>query len=148
MKTKNIFNRGLGFSGQLGKLGNVIENIFSALDGKVDKVSNKGLSANDFTDDMFYDFEALKSLATVTVTYNSEGGSSVSTETISFGAHPTEPTPPTKSGYDFEYWYEIDEPMGDQLIWEQETFAKPLKRNVTLHASWSETLEESTGGES
>lgn len=47
MKIEKIFNR-MGYAGQLGKLGTVIQ---SLKDDKVDKVEGKGLSSNDFTDD-------------------------------------------------------------------------------------------------
>lgn len=45
MKIEKLFNR-LGFGGQLGKLGSVIQ---SLIDKKVDKEAGKGLSTNDYT---------------------------------------------------------------------------------------------------
>ncbi|MCQ2356757.1 MAG: InlB B-repeat-containing protein, partial [Methanocorpusculum sp.] len=40
-----------------------------------------------------------------TVTFDSQGGSSVSSQTISHGGTVTEPADPTQSGFDFEGWY-------------------------------------------
>ena len=50
MKQRNIFNR-MGFAAQLGKLGDVIENLENSISDKVDAEQGKGLSTNDFTDE-------------------------------------------------------------------------------------------------
>ncbi|MCD8314100.1 MAG: InlB B-repeat-containing protein, partial [Firmicutes bacterium] len=42
---------------------------------------------------------------TYTVTFNSNGGSSVSSQTVKSGSTATEPTSPTRSGYTFDGWY-------------------------------------------
>lgn len=47
MKMEKLFNC-IGYAGQTGKLGNVIQKL---KDGKVDKIEGKELSSNDFTDD-------------------------------------------------------------------------------------------------
>ncbi len=47
MKRKSIFN-GMGFAGQAGKLGDVLEKLE---DGKVNKEDGKMLSSNDFTNE-------------------------------------------------------------------------------------------------
>lgn len=46
MKIEKLFNR-MGYAGQVGKLGTVIQ---SLKEDKVDKEEGKGLSSNDFTD--------------------------------------------------------------------------------------------------
>ena len=42
---------------------------------------------------------------TYTVTFDSNGGSEVKTETVKIGQHITKPTDPTRSGYKFVGWY-------------------------------------------
>lgn len=68
----------------------------------------------------------------VTVTFNSNGGSSVSPQTIVKGGQATEPANPTKSGYAFDGWYE--DASFNYLF----NFSSALYANTTLHAKWSE----------
>ena len=59
MKRKSIFN-GMGFAGQTGKLGDVLEKLEG---GKVDKEDGKTLSSNDFTDEYKQKIDELYSAA-------------------------------------------------------------------------------------
>lgn len=71
-------------------------------------------------------------LAQYTVTYNSNGGSSVSPETVTAGEKATEPTPPTKQGATFGGWYKEDTLT---TAWDFST--DTVNSNITLYAKWT-----------
>ena len=75
-----------------------------------------------------------------TVTFNSNGGSSVSSQTIDYNEKATRPNNPTKEGYTFKEW---------QLNGNAYNFNTPVTSNMTLIAVWeanetqqNETLKE------
>lgn len=65
---------------------------------------------------------------TITVTFDSDGGSAVASQTIQAGSTPTQPANPTKSGYTFNYW---------KLNGVQYNFDVALSSNTTLVADWT-----------
>lgn len=67
-----------------------------------------------------------------TVTFNSNGGSSVG-PFISYDGNVTEPTEPTKDGYTFAGWFE-DEALTDEFLFDSET----VNGDTTLYAKWDE----------
>ena len=70
--------------------------------------------------------------ATYTVTFESRGGSSVSSVTaVSLGASITEPAAPTKSGYTFSGWY-TEEGLTNEWDFTSDT----VTSNLTLYAGW------------
>ena len=73
-----------------------------------------------------------------TVTFNSDGGSSVASQTIESGKKATKPSNPTKDGYTFEEW---------QLNGKTYNFDTAVTGNITLKAVWNDNLWEidSTG---
>ena len=76
--------------------------------------------------------------AKYTVTFNSDGGSSVSSQTVENGKKATKPTNPTKDGYTFVEW---------QLNGKSYNFDTAVTGNITLKAVWNDNLWEidSTG---
>jgi len=62
-----------------------------------------------------------------TVTFNSDGGSSVLTKTVTEGTKVSKPTSPTRSGYTFVEW---------QLDGKSYNFNNPVNKNITLKAVW------------
>ncbi len=87
-----------------------------------------------------YDFETVvtkditlvaKWLETYTVTFNVEGGSKVSSQTIDSGLKATKPSTPTKSGYTFLGWY---------LNNVEYDFKSGVTKNITLVAKWEPTV--------
>jgi uncharacterized repeat protein (TIGR02543 family) len=69
---------------------------------------------------------------TYTVTFNSQGGSSVVSQTVDHGGKATEPTAPTKTGYLFDGWYEESECIN---LWDFDT--DTVTSDVTLYAKWT-----------
>ncbi len=64
-----------------------------------------------------------------TVTFNSNGGSSVSSQTVNSGAKATKPTNPTKEGHTFVEW---------QLNGSAFNFNTAITSNITLTAKWNQ----------
>ncbi|MCD7787309.1 MAG: InlB B-repeat-containing protein, partial [Firmicutes bacterium] len=77
-------------------------------------------------------------VVTYTVTFNSNGGSSVSSQTVNSGSTATQPTSPTRSGYTFDGWY-TSSSGGSKY-----SFSTAVTSNLTLYAHWT----ASSGGTS
>jgi len=72
--------------------------------------------------------------ATWTVTFVSNGGSSVESQTINDKEYAIVPTPPTKSGYILLGWYTDDETFEQQF----DFINTQITSNITLYAQWEE----------
>jgi uncharacterized repeat protein (TIGR02543 family)/uncharacterized repeat protein (TIGR01451 family) len=80
---------------------------------------------------IFLDDIALTPLAPdYTVTFDSNGGSVISSQVVAYGATAAIPTPPTKPGFSFAGWYT------DAALTTAFSFATPIKANLTLYAKW------------
>ena len=66
-----------------------------------------------------------------TVTFNSQGGSSVASENINFNAMATAPAAPTQTGYTFTGWY--TDAAGTVPF----VFTTPITAAITLYAKWT-----------
>lgn len=66
-----------------------------------------------------------------TVTFNSNGGTTVATQSVADGGVATAPASPTKSGYDFAGWY------NDAGLTSAFNFSAPITANITLYAKWA-----------
>ena len=66
-----------------------------------------------------------------TVTFNSNGGSTVASQTVKYNDKAKEPTAPTKSGYTFAGWY-TEEQLTTKYV-----FDTPVTGNITLYAKWN-----------
>ena len=71
---------------------------------------------------------------TFTVSFNSNGGSAVASQTVEDGSTATKPTDPTKSGYVFAGWY------SDSALTTVYNFNSTISANLTLYAKWVEEL--------
>ena len=69
---------------------------------------------------------------TYTVTFNSNEGSPVESQTVNSGESATRPENPTKSGYIFVNWY------SDSELTIMYNFSDPVTNNITLYAKWHE----------
>ncbi len=67
-----------------------------------------------------------------TVTFNSNGGSAVESQTVKENGLVTKPTDPTKEGYTFSGWY-LD--LNDNDAYD---FSTKVTKNITLYAKWSD----------
>ena len=68
---------------------------------------------------------------TVTVTFDSQGGSEVASKDVNVNNPVEEPVTPTRSGYSFRGWYTAA--SGGER-WD---FTKPVAADMTLYAQWS-----------
>ena len=64
-----------------------------------------------------------------TVTFNSNGGSSVDEQIVEYNGNATRPTDPTRQFYEFKYW---------TLNGNEYNFNASITRNITLVAEWEE----------
>ena len=71
-----------------------------------------------------------------TVTFDSNGGSSVAKQTVASGKTASKPADPTKEGYTFGGWYT------DKELTEAYDFGTTVKKSITLYAKWNEEGEE------
>ena len=73
-----------------------------------------------------------------TVTFDAEGGSPTpSSQTVSSGSTLTKPTDPTRSGYTFLGWFDIDNPDETDSLWIWNFSTKAVNFSTTLHAGWA-----------
>ena len=70
---------------------------------------------------------------TFTVTFNSNGGSAVTDQSVTKGEKAEEPEPPAKSGYTFDGWYADNETFAQK--WKFNTDV--VTENITLYAKWT-----------
>ena len=71
------------------------------------------------------------------VTFNSNGGSEVASQTVLYDGYAKEPEPPTQTGYSFTGWY-LDSVFNTSF-----DFASPITESITLHAKWDLLAPES-----
>jgi len=71
-----------------------------------------------------------------TVTFNSQGGSTVSAQGVTFGGMATAPSAPTWGGYIFGGWYTAL--TGGSKY----SFSSAVTGNLTLYARWSNTADD------
>ncbi len=69
---------------------------------------------------------------TYTVTFNSMGGTAVSSQTVSKDDYASEPAEPTRDGYNFAGWY------SDSACTAEFDFGTPITKNTTIYAKWSQ----------
>ncbi|MCO7175459.1 InlB B-repeat-containing protein [Sporolactobacillus kofuensis] len=69
-----------------------------------------------------------------TVTYNSNGGSSIANQTVDYENRVSKPIAPTRTGYAFAGWYK------DSGLTEPYDFNTPVTENTTLYAQWNKVL--------
>lgn len=80
-----------------------------------------------------------------TVTFDSQGGTSVSTQTVGDGGTATPPTTPTRTGYSLEGWWTTPSAGGGQWDFSADT----VTADITLYARWtaqSHAVEFNTQG--
>ena len=66
-----------------------------------------------------------------TVTFNSNGGSAVASQTVKYNEKATKPTAPTKSGYTFAGWYT------EEQLTNTYDFGTLVTKDITLYAKWN-----------
>ncbi len=76
---------------------------------------------------------------TYTVSFESNGGSAVSAQTVSDGDFAKKPADPEKDGKAFSGWFtSLD--GGETLFQTEFDFSTPITSDITLYAKWSETV--------
>ena len=98
---------------------------------------NKALTGNPVTEISATDtgkkeFYAKWTLNTYTVTFDSQGGSKVDSQTVSHGGTVTEPAAPTYEGYTFGGWYT------EAGCTTEYDFTTAVTESLTLYAKWKD----------
>jgi uncharacterized repeat protein (TIGR02543 family) len=75
-----------------------------------------------------------------TVTFNTNGGTSVAEISVEEGQVFTEPTPPSREGYTFSGWF-LTETFDEGTAF---IFTSVITENITLYAKWIEIILQST----
>lgn len=73
--------------------------------------------------------------AAKTVTFDSNGGSTVQSQSVTSGAKATEPTAPTKEGFTFVGWY------SDEDLETEFDFDTAITADTTLYAKWEKSYD-------
>lgn len=71
---------------------------------------------------------------TYDVSFDSNGGTEIETQSIISQGKVTEPTPPTKDGYTFAGWFTDDDTFQEEWTFASDTVSEAF----TLHAKWTE----------
>ena len=71
--------------------------------------------------------------STYTVTFNTDGGSAVASQTVTSGAKATKPADPAKEGFAFDGWYK------DAAFTTAFDFNTAITSDVTVYAKWNAT---------
>ena len=74
--------------------------------------------------------------STYTVRFNSNGGSAVKSISVKKNGTVTEPTAPTKEGYEFAGWYT------DSALTKAYDFSTAVTKTITLYAKWNEVEKD------
>ncbi len=75
-----------------------------------------------------------------TVTFNSNGGSAVSNQTVESGDTASVPEDPTRTGCDFAGWY------SDSALSTEYDFSSSITKNTTVYAKWTCTVHFEVDG--
>ena len=67
-----------------------------------------------------------------TVSFNTNGGSTIESQSVKSGEKAKAPEPPEMEGYTFDGWY------SDDALTEKFDFAEKIIKNITLYAKWTE----------
>ena len=75
---------------------------------------------------------------TVSVTFDSDGGTPVSTQTIPRGGTAAEPKAPARDGYEFEGWFRVLTAAGEVTLSETAfDFEAPVTEDISVRAVWN-----------
>lgn len=77
-----------------------------------------------------------------TVTFDTDGGSSISSRSIALNSTVKEPEAPTKEGFDFAGWYK------DRNLETKYDFSEKVTRSITLYAAWTKKGSSDISGNS
>lgn len=117
----------MSISEKLTKLNTDISNAYNSIETKGGTVP-----VNKNTENLASAIESIEGVAIYTVTFDSDGGTEVSSQVVISGNVAVEPISPEKDEYMFKYW---------TLNGEVYDFSTPVTSDITLVAMWETTKE-------
>lgn len=112
-----------------GKITNVDE--ISYVDNEAIGFNTTLSALPDSTENQATHYEYIQAPPSYTVTFNTDGGSLIASQTVKKNGRASKPADPTKTGYAFEAWY-ADEEL-DTLY----NFQSKVTSDITLYAKWA-----------
>ena len=100
---------------------------------KIEVTGHVSINAQDVMPMEIYDIPP-QDIDTYTVTFDSDGGSAVATQTVSAGSTASRPVDPTKAGYVFGGWF------SDVSLTTEYNFSTPVNTDIILYAAWAEAF--------
>lgn len=111
-------------------------NIQSSKNGKgtnaIEVTGHVSLDAQDVMPMEIYDIPPQAPVITYTVSFDTDGGSTVDSQAVTSGSTATKPADPTKDGFIFGGWY------SDSELTTAYDFTTPVTADITLYAKWEE----------
>ncbi|MDO4445736.1 MAG: InlB B-repeat-containing protein, partial [Bacillota bacterium] len=107
-------------------------------DGQVVYADEKQVTNLTSTADGTIELYAVWEINHYDATFDSQGGSTVNTQTVNYNENLTKPQDPTRAGYTFAGWYKDNK---FQNAWNFDTDKMPAK-NITLYAKWNLNASE------
>lgn len=102
---------------------------------KIEVTGHVSINQQDVMPMEIYDIPPQESVTNYTVTFDSNGGTSVDSQVVTSGATATEPVDPTRADYQFDGWFT------DIEFTEAYDFSTPVTTDITLYAKWTELFE-------
>lgn len=112
-----------------GKITNVDE--ISYVDNEAIGYNTTLSALPDSTENQATHYEYIQSPPSYTVTFNTDGGSAVASQTVKKNGRVAKPADPTKSGYTFDAWY------ADEELETLYNFQTKVTSDMTLYAKWT-----------
>lgn len=119
----------MSIASNLSKLNTDINNAYNSISAKGGIIPTR-----KNTENLASSIESLTGGGVITyiVTFNSDGGTEITTQEVIKGRSATEPIPPTKTGFIFNYW---------ALNGSKYDFNMPILSDITLNAVWEEDVK-------
>jgi uncharacterized repeat protein (TIGR02543 family) len=105
-------------------VGTIPEGLFDSIN------TSKSTNTTDMYDHTFDNYATKTVTPTCTITFNTQDGSYVQSQTVNEGATASQPSAPTRDGYTFTGWY--TSPSGKIIF----NFSTPITASITIYAHW------------
>jgi uncharacterized repeat protein (TIGR02543 family) len=120
--------------------GDAADKAFENINVKDGILTIKVAKASDLSDKPMISWIKVEKYVSSGVVFDSNGGTSVASKTVSYNEKVTKPTDPTKEGYTFGGWYT------DAALTTVYSFDAAVTVNITLYAKWDASGSNANNG--